>query len=266
MLSISKRCNIINPLTIRDIQIGTGIPKIIVPIVGKTREEILTDAETIVAIGAELIEWRADFYDGVCEKQTVQETLLALRKIIGSIPLIFTIRTDAEGGNLQISGPDYADLLKFTAGTGEADIIDVELFKEGTEVNELVRDIHVLGALVIMSNHEFHKTPEKAEIIKRLSRMQELDADLPKIAVMPNSSADVLTLLSATEEMATKYANRPLVTMSMGGLGSISRVSGEIFGSSMTFGSAGKSSAPGQISVGELKQCLLAIHSSLGQS
>lgn len=266
LLLISKRCDIINPLTIRDIQIGTGIPKIIVPIVGQTQEEILRDAKSIVEIGAELIEWRADFYNEVQIEQKIKETLHVLRLIIGNIPLIFTIRTDAEGGKLSISGSDYADLLKFIAGTGEADIIDVELFKKGTKVKELVLDIHALGALVIMSNHDFHKTPEKAEIIKRLSKMQELGADLPKIAVMPNSSADVLALLSATEEMAAKYANRPLVTMSMGGLGSISRVSGEIFGSSMTFGSAGKSSAPGQISVSELKQCLLAIHSSLGQS
>jgi 3-dehydroquinate dehydratase-1 len=96
--------------------------------------------------------------------------------------------------------------------------------------------------------------------------MQELGADLPKIALMPNSPADVLCLLTATEEMASKYATKPLVTMSMGGLGSISRLSGEVFGSSMTFGTAGKSSAPGQISVNELKQCLQTIHSSLDKS
>ena len=216
--------------------------------------------------GAELIEWRADFYDEVLIEQKVKETLEALRLIIGDIPLIFTIRTDAEGGNIQISGTRYADLLKFVAGTGEADIIDVELFKDGTKIDELVQDIHSVGALVIMSNHNFLETPEKNEIINRLRKMQELGADLPKIAVMPNSSADVLNLLCATNEMASKYAEKPLVTMSMGGLGSISRLSGEIFGSSMTFGSAGKSSAPGQISVTELKQCLQTIHSSLDKS
>ena len=260
------RCNIIKPLTIRETEIGTGIPKIIVPIVGKTQQEILSDAKSIVKIGAELIEWRADFYEDVRDEQKLKETVHVLRLIIGNIPLIFTIRTDAEGGKIQISGSDYADLLKFVAGIGDVDIIDVELFKEGIKVDQLVQDLHTLDAYVIMSNHDFHKTPAKGEIIKRLKKMQELDADLPKIAVMPNSSADVLTLLSATEEMATKYADRPLVTMSMGGLGSISRLSGEIFGSSMTFGSAGKSSAPGQISVSELKQSLLAIHSSLAKS
>ena len=107
------RCNIIKPLTIRETEIGTGIPKIIVPIVGKTQQEILSDAKSIVKIGAELIEWRADFYEDVRDEQKLKETLHVLRLIIGNIPLIFTIRTDAEGGKNQISGSDYADLLKF---------------------------------------------------------------------------------------------------------------------------------------------------------
>lgn len=219
-----------------------------------------------MASGTDLIEWRADFYSEVLSEQDLGQALHSLRQIIGNIPLIFTIRTDAEGGKLQISGSDYAALLKFIAGTGEADIIDVEIFKEGTNIAALVREIHELGALVIMSNHDFHKTPAKEEIINRLRKMQDLGADLPKIAVMPNSAADVLILLSATEEMAAQYATRPLVTMSMGGLGSISRLSGEIFGSSMTFGTVGKSSAPGQLSVDALKQSLQSIHASLHQS
>lgn len=49
--------------------------------------------------------------------------------------------------------------------------------------------------------------------------MQELGADIPKIAVMPQSRKDVLTLLSATEEMASKYADRPIITMSMSATG-----------------------------------------------
>ena len=216
--------------------------------------------------GAELIEWRADFYSDVLIVQKVEETIKALRHMIGDIPLIFTIRTDAEGGKIHISGADYSNLLTFVAGMGEADIIDVELFKDGADIAELVQNIHALDAFVIMSNHNFQETPEKEEIIRRLCLMQELGADLPKIAVMPNSPADVLILLCATEEMAMKHATKPLVTMSMGGLGSISRLSGEIFGSSMTFGSAGKSSAQGQISINELKHCLQTIHASLDKS
>lgn len=75
--------------------------------------------------------------------------------------------------------------------------------------------------------------------------MQDMNADIPKIAVMPQNRKDVLTLLAATEEMATNYADRPIITMSMAGTGVISRLCGEVFGSSMTFGAAKKASAPG---------------------
>jgi len=80
---------------------------------------------------------------------------------------------------------------------------------------------------------------------------------------MPESAEDVLTLLSATNEMFKKYADRPIVTMSMGPLGVISRMSGEIFGSSMTFGAVGQVSAPGQIPVEQLATALDILHQSL---
>ena len=93
--------------------------------------------------------------------------------------------------------------------------------------------------------------------------MQELDVDLPKIAVMPKKKEDVLTLLAATEEMNRKYADRPIITMSMAGDGVISRLCGEVFGSALTFGAAGQASAPGQIGVKELRQILTILHESV---
>lgn len=86
--------------------------------------------------------------------------------------------------------------------------------------------------------------------------MQLKGADICKIAVMPRNSEDVLTLLEATRKMYENYADRPLITMSMGTLGMISRISGQVFGSAATFGSAGTASAPGQISVSELRKLL----------
>ena len=70
---------------------------------------------------------------------------------------------------------------------------------------------------------------------------------------MPQNKKDVLTLLAATEEIATEYADRPIITMSMAGTGVISRLCGEVFGSALTFGAAGKASAPGQMGVEDLK-------------
>lgn len=151
------------------------------------------------------------------------------------------------------------------AKTKIVDLIDVELFRCEGQIVDLVKCLHDLGARVIISNHDFQSTPPKDELVQRLHRMQHVGGDLLKIAVMPNNTNDVIELLSATNQMAGE-AETPLVTMSMGGLGAISRITGEVFNSSLTFGTVGKSSAPGQIPIEQLKQCLEIVHASLSIS
>lgn len=130
-------------------------------------------------------------------------------------------------------------------------------------MTNIISKAHDFNVKVVSSNHDFDKTPEKEELIRRLCKMQELNADIPKIAVMPTCRRDVLMLLDATLEMTESYADRPIITMSMAGTGVISRLAGEAFGSALTFGAATKASAPGQIPVNELKQVLDILHKSL---
>ena len=248
---------------IRGVAIGEGIPKICVPIVGKTREEIIKAAEEIRTLPVDVVEWRADWYEEVFEADVVLDVLQELRRSLGELPLLFTFRTKKEGGEKEIDKKYYRTLNQLVAESGLADLIDVEVFSGDEVVNDLVRTAHENGVKVIGSNHDFGKTPSKEEIIRCLQKMQELDVDLPKIAVMPKKKEDVLTLLVATEEMNRKYADRPIITMSMAGDGVISRLCGEVFGSALTFGAAGQASAPGQIGVKELRQILTILHESV---
>ena len=252
-----------NPIMIRGVAIGEGIPKICVPIVGKTREEIVKAAEEIRTLPVDVVEWRADWYEEIFEADVVLDVLQELRRILGELPLLFTFRTKKEGGEKEIDKKYYRTLNQLVAESGLADLIDVEVFSGDEVVNDLVRTAHENEVKVIGSNHDFEKTPSKEEIIRRLQKMQELDVDLPKIAVMPRKKEDVLTLLAATEEMNRKYADRPIITMSMAGDGVISRLCGEVFGSALTFGAAGQASAPGQIGVKELRQILTILHESV---
>ena len=252
-----------NPIMIRGVAIGEGIPKICVPIVGKTREEIIKAAEEIRTLPVDVVEWRADWYEEIFEADVVLDVLQELRRILGEFPLLFTFRTKKEGGEKEIDEKNYRILNQLVVESGLADLIDVEVFSGDEVVNDLVRTAHENGVKVIGSNHDFEKTPSKEEIIRRLQKMQELDVDLPKIAVMPRKKEDVLTLLAATEEMNRKYADRPIITMSMAGDGIISRLCGEVFGSALTFGAAGQASAPGQIGVKELRQILTILHESV---
>ncbi|WP_249869599.1 type I 3-dehydroquinate dehydratase [Oceanobacillus saliphilus] len=248
---------------IRDVVIGEGIPKICVPIVGRTLEQLKEEAEFLKSVDYDVLEWRVDFFEHVENVEKVKEALLDIRQILPDIPLIFTFRSAKEGGEKDISTSYYMELNQAIAQTREVDIIDVELFNDEEDVKTLVKAAHEHQVFVIISNHDFEKTPAKNEIISRLQRAQELGGDLPKIAVMPTNTADVLTLLDATRIMNEEYADRPIITMSMAGKGVISRLAGEVFGSALTFGAAKKASAPGQVRVSELRATLKLLHKSL---
>ena len=252
-----------NTVKIRNLEIGTGAPKVIVPIVGKTREEILAKGKELASIPLHVVEWRVDFYEDVFQIPQVLETLKGLRAALGETPILFTFRTLKEGGEKEISMEDYTALNKAVAQSGDADAIDVEIFSGDQVVLENIANIHAAGKVVVGSNHDFHKTPSQADLIYRLRKMQDMGADIPKIAVMPQNKADVLTLLAATEEMYRCYADRPIITMSMSATGVISRLCGEVFGSSMTFGAVGQVSAPGQIPADQLEQVLEILHRAL---
>ncbi len=252
-----------NPVIIRDVKIGEGSPKICVPIVGVTKQEIINEAKTFENIPVDIVEWRVDWFEHVFQFKKVEEVLKELRETLGEIPLLFTFRTSEEGGEKAIDTKEYAELNKKAAATGYVDLVDVEAFIGDEIVKEIIEEVHKENVKVIVSNHDFDKTPNKEEIVSRLRKMQDLGADIPKIAVMPNSKKDVLVLLLATEEMASKYADRPIITMSMAGMGMVSRICGEVFGSALTFGAAKKASAPGQVGVNELEIVLQLLHKSL---
>ena len=252
-----------NTVKVRNIEIGAGIPKICVPIVGATREEILAAAENIKSTKADVVEWRVDWYEDIFDFTKTEATMQALREVLGEMPILFTFRTSKEGGEKAIETEAYVELNQNAAKTGLIDLVDVEAFTGDEAVKAVVETAHANGVKVIASNHDFHKTPAKEEIVSRLRKMQDLGADIPKIAVMPQNKKDVLTLLAATEEMVSEYADRPIITMSMSGTGVISRLCGEVFGSALTFGAVGKVSAPGQMGIEDLTTVLGLLHKSL---
>lgn len=253
-----------NTVKVRNIEIGSGVPKICVPIVGVTKDEIIAEAKTFDSIPVDVVEWRVDWFEGVFEFDKVEDVLKDLREALGETPILFTFRTSKEGGEKAIEAQPYKELNIAAAKTGYVDLVDVEAFTGDEIVKEIVAAAHECGVKVVASNHDFDKTPEKDEIVRRLCKMQELGADIPKIAVMPTCRRDVLTLLCATEEMYTEHADRPIITMSMAGTGLISRLCGEVFGSALTFGAAKKASAPGQAAVNDLNNMLQFFHENQG--
>ncbi|MDP4524890.1 type I 3-dehydroquinate dehydratase [Bacillus halotolerans] len=249
-----------NVLTIKGVSIGEGMPKIIVPLMGKTEKQILKEAEAVKLLDPDIVEWRVDVFEKADDNEAVIKMISKLRESLRDKLFLFTFRSHKEGGSKEMDVSSYIALLETAIRTKDIDFIDIELFSGEANVEALVSLAGENGVYVIMSNHDFQKTPAKDEIISRLRKMQKLGAHIPKIAVMPKDAGDLLTLLDATYTMKTKYADRPMITMSMAGTGLVSRLSGEIFGSACTFGAGEEASAPGQIPVSELRNVLEVLH------
>lgn len=247
-------------VNVRGCPIGEGRPKTILPIVEGTEAAILEKAVQFSTLPADCVEWRADWFQDCRDPAAVARCLQKLRVALGSKLLLVTIRTKAEGGELALRHTEYTDLLHTILDTDCADLLDIEFFTAGADLPKLVEQAHSAGVAVVCSSHDFHKTPPRAELVHRMVAMQQAGADLPKVAVMPQSRTDVLELLAATAEMADQHPETPVITMSMGALGAVSRLAGETFGSAMTFANPGQASAPGQVSLDIVNEVLDALH------
>lgn len=233
--------------------------KTIVPITAKTKEQALAQAQVIAnTADADLAEFRIDLLSFASDTKQVIALGHELKKILGNKPMIATIRTKNEGSQLEISDADYGKTYQAYLKNPFMDWLDVEMFRDQKVVSEIVQKAHQKKVLVVMSNHDFQKTPSQDEIEKRLLKQDQMGADVLKIAVMPKSKQDVFTLMNATLKVS-QQTTKPLLTMSMGQLGTISRVATANMGGSYSFGMIGQASAPGQIDVTKLKQFLQTV-------
>lgn len=241
-----------NTVEISGLKFGEGRPKICVPLTGGSMPALISEAQKVRALPADLFEWRADCFFG-----NYLEAIAALKTELDR-PLLCTVRTAREGGSADISPQEYENLLCTLLQNGGFEMIDIELSYGDERVEKLVKLAKQKGIGVVVSLHNFTATPPESEMLAALIKMKNLGADLPKLAVMPTTERDVLALLSAT--LCARAQVGPVVTMSMGGLGKVTRICGEIFGSCMTFAAGQAASAPGQINAEDLNAILTDIY------
>ncbi len=243
------------PVIIKNIEIGKGLPKIAVPLVASNTQELEQALRVLKETAFDIIEFRADFFQEALDADFIAEQLGIVRQAFPDKPLLFTFRRAQEGGNTPCSDDYYFELLEKIIRSKQVDIIDIELFAEESGVKQTIALAHEYQTAALLCNHDFQATPSLADITGRLKTMVEWGADICKIAVMPQSPQDVLTLLQATYDVSQSI-NCPIITMSMNKIGAISRLAGSAFGSAVTFGAAGRTSAPGQIDANELRKIL----------
>ena len=250
----------IEPVPVGQLLIGSGSPKVCVPITGKTKESILNQVHRIKDAMPDIVEWRGDLFDQIFNLEEAGKMLLQIHEVLGEIPILFTFRSKAEGGSKVITKDTYIALNKHIAEYKCVKMVDVEVFMNDQGMTELIEELHQMDKVVVGSHHRFDCTPSRQEMLNVLMIIEESGADILKLAVMPVEYSDVNNLFLTTNEATCGLVSHPVVTMSMGEMGVQSRISGELYGSAMTFACVGEASAPGQMEIGDLRKAMQDVH------
>ncbi|VGM85247.1 3-dehydroquinate dehydratase, (3-dehydroquinase) (type I DHQase) [Streptococcus pneumoniae] len=216
--------------------------KLIVSVMPRSLEE----AQALDAtryLDADIIEWRADYLP----KEAISQVAPAIFEKFAGRELVFTLRTRSEGGEIDLSPEEYIHLIKEVAQFYQPDYIDFEYYSY-KDVFEEMLDFPNL----VLSYHNFQETPEN--MMEILSELTILNPKLVKVAVMAHTEQDVLDLMNYTRGFKTLNPEQEYVTISMGKVGKVSRITADVTGSSWSFASLDEVSAPGQISLASMKK------------
>lgn len=241
-----------------DAAVALGGPtRIIVPVTGTDVDELRTQCLALQGHPVDLVEWRVDQLGSVGDnaKDAVEEALAVVLENAG-LPVLATVRTVHEGGAADLGDLRYAEVVGLLARCG-ADAVDVEYRRADAE--SIIEGAHLAGAAVIASNHDFGGTPPEEEVISRLVAMRDLGADVAKVAYRAREPLDMFPVLNA-QMWAREHLGIPVIAISMGMAGAITRIGGERLGSAATFGTVGRGSAPGQFSAEAVAQALRETH------
>ena len=236
-------------------KINGGRPIVCVPVMAEREEEILRQAKAFIGRGAKMLEWRLDFFEGIREAERIRRVLKTLEPLCEKTLLLTTVRTRHQGGNALLTEQELIRTYELLAEGGIVDLVDVEFF-ELSQPAKVIRQIQQQDVLAVTSHHDFGETPDYGVMMALLEQMERGGADLVKLAVMPQAVSDVLELLRVTVDFSEEHEETPIISMSMGHLGLVSRAVGEIFGSCVTFAAMEGSSAPGQPVAEELEKVL----------
>lgn len=229
-------------------------PMIAIPVMARTLPELEEKLTAVAPLDFYILEWRMDGLSSL--SPALVKRGLALVKSHCQRPVIATIRTSEEGGHFPYDHAAYEACVKAAMGilTPERDAIDVEM--ERTPAPRLIEKAHALGLSVIVSFHDFSRTPKKEDIVSRFLAMKDRKASIGKIAVMAHSDADAHTMMDAMAQVHKTAPDFPFIGISMGPFGQVTRTEGGKAGSILTFASAGEASAPGQIALADMRRIL----------
>lgn len=244
-----------NPVSLRNRILGSHKPLLCVPVASRDEASLLSEMEKVMHLCPDVLEWRADFFEGVEDAKKVKKVLEKVRKRAGEVPIIFTCRSHEEGGFRKIDQDVRLELMGEVIATGKIDAVDLELAAGKIDIDNIKVLAKKNNVALILSYHNFIETPPVEFILKKIEQEVSMGADVAKIAVMPKSEEDVINIMRATL-MARRQIANPLITVAMGNLGAVTRAAGWLFGSDLTFAAGINASAPGQMPLEELRTAI----------
>lgn len=249
----------LHPIKTRGKTLGAPKPLVCISLIDSQEPIICEETKRTIQLAPDIIELRIDAWDFIEDVETSLSTIKEVRKIAKDVPIILTCRGHWEGGFKEVSDTAKFSLYEKAVKLKLVDYIDIELAYGEEKIQKARELLKGTSTYLIVSFHDFEKTPPEEELYSIMASEIKAGAHVAKLAVMPKKEEDVLALLAATLSIRRDFPEVPLITMSMGELGSLSRVIGGKFGSDLTFAVGNKESAPGQIPVTKLKQCLDAL-------
>lgn len=191
---------------------------------------------------ADLVEVRLDYV----KDYTGLDRLSEIDK-----PVISTCMPEWEGG--KFIGDEAGRLRLLKQSVKYSDYVTIELKTRKKIRDELIKKASEDNVKVIIAYHDHVKTPQPWKIKEIIRKEEEAGADIGKIAFHARNYWDVVKTM---QPLLERHEGIPLITVSMGELGKISRILSPLWGSYLTYGSCGRGleSAPGQLTVDEIRQ------------
>lgn len=238
---------------------GGRLPAVCAPLVARSEAALVEETRNVAAKRPDLLEWRVDFFERLADPPAVLRAAAAVRQAAAGLPILFTRRAQREGGQpIALDEPAVVALYEAILAGGHADLVDFEMDNDAAHLERVRAAARAAGTPLVLSFHDFQRTPDDAQLAARFAQARALGADVAKVAVMPQSLEDVHRLLGATLA-ASRTLDIPVISMSMGGLGAVSRLCGGVFGSALTFAVGAAASAPGQMPIEDVRAGLAVL-------
>lgn len=216
-----------------------------IPLSFSDQPSMKTQTENLSLYHPDFIEWRRDYYTDT-HPENEKECLRHIRETFPHAGLIYTFRSQSEGGVGTWSLTKRQESICRCLEGNLADYIDTEASNSEPFLNTIKDVCRTSKANLILSYHNFKATPSPMAIIQKLTAIESLNPDVIKIALMAQTPDDIRRSICAVSQYS-ETTNKPIIFIAMGPYGCIVRSAPELFGGSLSFATAGESTAPGQL-------------------